>query len=40
MDTLYKILDKDIAFIDLVFNRNYIRCTSDKFKEDIDNSRD
>ena len=37
VDTLYKILDKDIAFIDLVFNRNYIRCTSDKFKEDIDN---
>ncbi|MBU5311274.1 PucR family transcriptional regulator ligand-binding domain-containing protein [Tissierella carlieri] len=37
MDTLYKILDKDIAFIDLIFNRNYIRGNSHEFKEDIYN---
>jgi purine catabolism regulator len=37
MDTLYKILDKDIAFIDLVFNRNYIRGNSNELKEDIQN---
>ncbi|WP_333638491.1 PucR family transcriptional regulator [Tissierella praeacuta] len=36
MDILYKILGKDIAFIDLVFNRNYIRGTSHELKEDVE----
>lgn len=37
MNTLYNILDKDIAFIDLVFNRNYIRGKSKEFKKNIEN---
>jgi purine catabolism regulator len=37
MDTLYKILGRDVAFIDLVFNRNYIRGNSNELKGDIEN---
>lgn len=36
VETLYGILDRNVAFIDLVFNRNYIRSKSDIFKEDIE----
>ncbi|HSH36224.1 PucR family transcriptional regulator, partial [Schnuerera sp.] len=37
IETLYGILNRNVAFMDLVFNRNYIRSKSNKFKEDIDN---
>lgn len=36
VETLYGILDRNVAFMDLVFNRNYIRSKSNKFKDDIE----
>lgn len=36
VETLYGILNRNVAFMDLVFNRNYIRSNSSKFKEDIE----
>jgi len=37
VETLYGILDRNVAFMDLVFNRNYIKSKSDKFKDNIEN---
>ncbi|SKC36727.1 PucR family transcriptional regulator [Maledivibacter halophilus] len=35
VDMLYEILGKDLAFVDLIFSKTYIRGMSHKFKEDI-----
>ena len=37
MDTLYKMVNRDLAFIDLVFNEDYIRGNSNEFRKDIEN---
>ncbi|MBU5436909.1 PucR family transcriptional regulator ligand-binding domain-containing protein [Tissierella sp. MSJ-40] len=35
MNTLYRILGKSVAYIDLLFNKNYIRSNTKEFKSDI-----
>lgn len=37
VETLYEILDRSVAFIDLVFNKNYIKSKSNIFEKDIEN---
>lgn len=36
MKALYKILDKDVAFINLIFKVNYYSCNSKEFKNDLE----
>ncbi len=35
VDTLYRILNRNVTFMDLVFNKNYIKSKSNEFEEDI-----